>query len=145
MGRWSWRVQLSFVGRTIRHGGRQCGYERQSKRNCRYLEDRVSEEVAPQAQNPMIIGNKMECLTDVFPEILAQLKEGKKGQMQMFTATESKGIEDDVLAQVDSNVVDLYFAFKKALADKQFLIPEMACADVYYDQLIKEPKLKKIA
>ena len=115
----------------------------------RYLEDHVSSEVAPQSQNPMTIGSKVEKLTDVFPEILAQLKDGKKGQMQLFAATESRGIESDVLEAADSNVVELYFAFQKALADKQFLFAEAGraendYADAYYEQLIKEPSLERL-
>ena len=90
----------------------------------RYLEDYVTEEVAPQSQNPMVIGNKTEKLTVVFPEILAQLKEGKRGQMQLFTSTESRGIEEEVLAAADSNIVEMYLAFKQSLKDKHFLEPE---------------------
>ncbi len=55
----------------------------------RYLEDHVSVQVAPQSQNPITVGGKTEKLTTVFPEILAQLKEDKKGQMQLFPATDS--------------------------------------------------------
>ena len=110
----------------------------------RYLEDYVTEEVAPQSQNPMVIGNKTEKLTDVFPEILAQLKEGKRGQLQLFTSTESRGIEDEVLAASDSNVVEMYMAFQKAIDEKQFLEPATACADFYYEKLSQEPQLEKL-
>ena len=110
----------------------------------RYLEDRVSEEVAPQKQNPMTIGGVTEKLTDVFPEILAALKEGKRGQMQLFAATESRGIEDDVLAAADTHIVKMYFAFQKALKDKQFLEPTAASADFYYEKLSREPQLEKL-
>lgn len=115
----------------------------------RYLEDRVSLEVAPQSQNPMTIGSKTEKLTDVFPEILEQLKEGKKKQLQLFAATEARGIEEDVLAKVDSNIVEMYFAFKKSLSDKRFLYteagrPENDFAEFYYEKLIKEPGLKQL-
>ena len=115
----------------------------------RYLEDRVSVEVAPQNQNPMTIGGVTEKLTDVFPEILAQIKEGKKGKMPLFTVTESRGIEDDVLAVADTNIVKLYFAFQKALTDKQFLFaekgrPENDNAEAYYRQLSVEPSLERL-
>ncbi len=115
----------------------------------RYLEDNVSAEVAPHNQNPMTVGNKTERLTTVFPEILDQIREGRRGQLHLFTTTESKGIEEDVLAQVDSNIVDMYFAFKQTLQDKQFLCapfgePEYACADYFYEKLIQEPKLEKL-
>ncbi len=115
----------------------------------RYLEDHVTPEVAPQNQLPMIIGDSREKLTDVFPEILAQLKERKKGQLPLFTATESRGIEDDVLAEADTNIVEMYFAFQKALDDKQFLFAENGraendYAEHYYQILSKEPQLQRL-
>ncbi len=110
----------------------------------RYLEDHVSKEVAPHSQNPMTIGNKMAKLTDVFPEVLEQLRGKKKGQLQIFTATESKGIEDDVLSKADSTIVEMYLAFKQTLKDKQFLEPELACADYYYVRLSSELQLKQL-
>ncbi len=115
----------------------------------RYLEDRVTEEVAPQSQNPMVIGNKTEKLANVFPEILAQLKEGKKGHIQLFTSTESRGIEDEVLAAADTSIVEMYYAFKKALKDKQFLFAEKGrsendYAEFYYEKLSQEPQLERL-
>ena len=115
----------------------------------RYLEDHVTPEVAPQNQLPMVVGDSREKLTNVFPDILAQLKEAKKGEIPMFTATESRGIEDDVLAAADTSVVEMYFAFKKALEDKQFLFAEEGraendFADYYFEKLIAEPSLEKL-
>ncbi|MCB0535214.1 MAG: tetratricopeptide repeat protein [Lewinellaceae bacterium] len=110
----------------------------------RYLQDKVTTEVAPQSQVPMTVGNFTEKLVDVFPEILAQIKERKKGQLQLFTATESRGIEEDVLAKADSGIVKMYAAFKQAIKDKQFLEPANACADFYYEILSKEPQLERL-
>ena len=110
----------------------------------RYLEDHVTVEVAPQNQLPMTIGNGREKLYDVFPELLAKVKEEKIGQLPLFAATDSRGFEEDVLAQADSGVVKLYEAFKKSLADKQFLEPANACADFYYDKLSQEPQLERL-
>jgi tetratricopeptide (TPR) repeat protein len=110
----------------------------------RYLEDHVTSEVAPQAQNPMVVGSKTEKLTNVFPEVLAELKKGKKEEMQYFNATASRGIEDNVLAAVDSTIQELYVAFNQALVNKIFLSPADACADFYYKQLSLEPKLEKL-
>ncbi len=108
----------------------------------RYLEDHVAEEVAPQNQNPMTVGNKTENLTYIYPEILNELKKGKQAQMVQFKSTESKGIEDGVLAATDTAIVEIYMAFKKSLKNKNFLEPIDACADAYYEQLIREPQLK---
>ncbi|MBK8492535.1 MAG: caspase family protein [Saprospirales bacterium] len=120
----------------------------------RYLEDKVSTEVAPHNQLPMTVGNGRENLFPVFPELLAQLREGEKGQLALFTPTESRGIEDDVLAAADSNVVEMYTAFQQALKDKNFLCGENAsslanastgkCADFYYEKLSKEPALERL-
>ena len=110
----------------------------------RYLEDNVTTEVAPQSQIPMTVGSRGEKLTDVFPEILARLKESKASGMQMFTATETRGIEDDVLAAADTNIVEMYLAFKESISKKAFLEPAKACADFYYDKLSAEPQLAKL-
>lgn len=109
----------------------------------RYLEDRVTEEVAPLSQNPMIIGNKVEKISDVFPDFLAQVEENKNGQVQFF-ATASRGIEEDVLAEVDSSVVEIYIAFQKSLKEKNFMSPEDACSEAYYQILSADPKLEKL-
>ena len=111
----------------------------------------VTEEVAPQSQNPMVVGNKTEKLADVDLEILEQLKEGKRGQLQLFTPTESRGIEEEVLAAADTSIVEMYLAFQKAIEDKNFLCgqtetstPAGKCADSYYAVLSREPQLEKL-
>ena len=113
----------------------------------RYLEDKVTMEVAPHSQIPMTVGNRGEKLTDVFPDLLMQLKESKKGSLPMFAATEQRGIEDDVLAEADSNIVEMYKAFKESIKHKNFLcaIPgKPACADTYFEKLSKEPQLERL-
>ncbi|MCB9331731.1 MAG: tetratricopeptide repeat protein [Lewinellaceae bacterium] len=110
----------------------------------RYLEDKVAQEVAPEHQNPMTIGSRTEKLTDVFPDLLAQLREGRKGQLQLFSPTDSRGIEGEVLARADSNLVEMYHAFQVALAEKHFLGPEGACADYYFGILSQEPQLERL-
>ncbi|HMW38755.1 MAG: tetratricopeptide repeat protein [Saprospiraceae bacterium] len=115
----------------------------------RYLEDKVSNEVAPQSQNPMVTGSLTEKLTDVFPELLSALKEGRKNNMQLFTAAESRGIEEDVLGSADTNTIEIYEAFKKALKKKQFLFADQGqdqndFADYYYKKLVAEPQLARL-
>lgn len=110
----------------------------------RYLEDRVSEEVAPHNQNPMAIGRVTEKIADVYPEILAQLKDGENEYYQVFAATESRGIEENVLASADTNVVELYYTFKESLSNKNFLLPAGDCAEFYYEKLIQEQQLKSL-
>jgi Flp pilus assembly protein TadD len=114
-----------------------------------YLEEKVLTEVDPHSQIPMTIGNGKERLTFVIPELLEQIKSDKNTQMPIFASAESKGIEEDVLEETDSNIVQIYLNFKKALTDRQFLFaeegrPENDYADYYYQTLIKEPQLKKL-
>ncbi|MBK8564971.1 MAG: tetratricopeptide repeat protein [Saprospiraceae bacterium] len=110
----------------------------------RYLDDHVTSEVAPQSQVPMTVGNRTEKLATVFPDMLAQVKKNKAGQLPIFSPTDSRGIEEDVLATVDTTIRELYRLFKKALKDKVFLEPSGACADAYYERLIAEPKMERL-
>jgi len=110
----------------------------------RYLEDHVTPEVAPHRQTPLILGNKTEHLATVFPEILAELKKGKTGQLAVFSKIDSRGLEEDVLAGVDTSIRELYRLFKKSIDDKTFFEPANACADVFYEKLIAEPKLERL-
>ncbi len=110
----------------------------------RYLEDHVTAEVAPVPQVPMIVGNRTESLAKVDPILLADVRNGKASQMQMLSPIDSRGIEEDVLAAVDTTVFQLYQLFKKALKDKNFLEPANRCADAYYERLIAEPKMQRL-
>ncbi len=110
----------------------------------RYLEDHVTSEVAPQSQVPMTSGNRTEKLAVVFPEMLAQVRQNKVRQLPIFSPTDSRGIEEDVLAMVDTTVRELYKVFKQALKDKVFLEPVGACADAYYERLLAEPKMERL-
>ncbi|MEQ1744939.1 MAG: tetratricopeptide repeat protein [Saprospiraceae bacterium] len=110
----------------------------------RYLEDHVTPEVAPHSQTPLVLGSKTEQLATVFPEMLSELKKDKSGQTQVFSKIDSRGLEDDVLAGADTSVRELYRLFKKTLDDKTFFEPAGACADVFYEKLIAEPKLARL-
>jgi tetratricopeptide (TPR) repeat protein len=110
----------------------------------RYLEDHVTNEVAPVSQVPMTIGNRNERLSSVDAALLASIKSGKTSQMAMLTAIESKGMEEDVLSKVDTSIRKIYQLFKSSLKDKKLLEPKEACADFYYDKLIAEPKLERL-
>ncbi|MBK8566577.1 MAG: caspase family protein [Saprospiraceae bacterium] len=110
----------------------------------RYLDDHVTTEVAPQSQVPMTVGNRTEKLATVFPDMLAQVKKNKAGQLPIFSSTDSRGIEEDVLATVDTTIREFYKLFKQALKDKVFLEPAGACADAFYERLIAEPKMERL-
>ena len=110
----------------------------------RYLEDRVTAEVAPVSQNPKVVGDPNERLASVDVRLLADLRSGRTSQMKMLFAIESRGMEDDVLATVDTTVQEIYRLFKKALKDRVFLEPSNACAEVYYERLTAEPGLARL-
>lgn len=110
----------------------------------RYLEDQVSVQVAPVSQVPMTLGNRAEKLARVDKNLLASLQSGKSNQLTMLSAIDERGMEEDVLALVDPSIKISYQLFKQALKNKIFLEPSNACADSYFEQLIKEPKLIKL-
>lgn len=110
----------------------------------RYLEDHVTTEVAPESQVPMTVGNRTEKLAMVFPELLAAVQASKAGQLATFSPTVSRGLEEEILATVDTTIREQYQLFKQSIKDKVFLEPAEACADAYYERLIGEPKLKRL-
>ncbi|MBK7799565.1 MAG: tetratricopeptide repeat protein [Saprospiraceae bacterium] len=110
----------------------------------RYIEDHVSAEVAPISQLPMVLGNRAGALSKVDSKMLASIKSGKSTQMSSISSIDSRGMEDEVMATVDSSVRLTYKLFKQALKDKMFLEPVNACAEKYYSQLINEPKLEQL-
>ena len=107
----------------------------------RYLEDHVTAEVAPVSQVPMVIGNRTERLAAVDAGLLANLRTGKTNQVKMLSAVEMRGLEEDVLAEVDETVRELYRLYKQSLKDKTLLEPANTCANAYYERLLAEPQL----
>ncbi len=110
----------------------------------RYLEDHVSNEVAPVNQLPMMLGNGNERLTSVDEKLLASIKSGKLNQTAVLTSIDSRGMEEEVLSQLDSSTRKFYSLFKIALKEKIFLEPLDACAEYYYQKLIAEPRMHRL-
>ncbi|MFN0175862.1 MAG: tetratricopeptide repeat protein [Saprospiraceae bacterium] len=114
----------------------------------RYLEDRVTAEAAPQRQVPMLLGNKTERVAIVNAALLADLQKYKTERMPIFTATESRGMEDEVLARVDSSVRELYRSFNLAVQEKRFFpvptksgAPSANCAEDYFARIVQVKEL----
>ncbi|TNE46857.1 MAG: tetratricopeptide repeat protein [Bacteroidetes bacterium] len=107
----------------------------------RYLEDKVSSETAPQSQLPMTIGPKATPLAMVDKDLLALLKSKKEKGEPMFLPTGSRGLEDKVLATVDSTIREQYLAFKASLASGALMHPANTSANDLYIILSKEPDL----
>jgi tetratricopeptide (TPR) repeat protein len=110
----------------------------------RYLEDHVSNEVAPVNQLPMMLGNGNERLTSVDEKLLASIKSGKLNQTAVLTSIDSRGMEEEVLSQLDSSTRKFYSLFKIALKEKIFLEPLDACAEYYYQKLIAESRMHRL-
>ena len=107
----------------------------------RHLEDHVTAEAAPQSQVPMLLGNNTAGLAMVNAGILADLKKAKTGGMLVFAATDGRGLEDEILAKLDSGIIKKYFAFNKAVEEKRFFEPADNCAEVFYTTLSTESGL----
>ncbi len=110
----------------------------------RYLQDKVTSEVRPHNQLPMTVGDFNEIISRVDANLLAQVKKEKANRPSIFSATDSRGVESEVLASVDSTDRMIYEAFQKALVEKTFLEPVGACADYYYKLLINKSAFQKL-
>ena len=110
----------------------------------RYLEDHVTEEVAPLSQLPMTVGNRTELVSKVDNDLLLKIKEGKNDQQDLLGAVASRGHIKEVLENAGNVARQRYYAFEEAIAAKHFLTPAGNCADDIYKQLISEPSLKPI-
>jgi tetratricopeptide (TPR) repeat protein len=115
----------------------------------RYLEDHVTAQAAPISQVPVLLGNKTENIAIIHEETLADLNRIKSGDMVYLAATDSRGLEDEVLANLDSNIIEQFRAFKEAVKEKRFFpssenekLPQTA--DELYVKLIAEPGLSPL-
>lgn len=107
----------------------------------RYLEDHVTEEVAPATQVPMVVGNRLEQLVSVDSRLVEALRSGKSSQQQILSPVDIKGLEDDVLAAATPEIREQYLAFKTALANGALMSPAGASANDLYIPLSKEASL----
>lgn len=108
----------------------------------RYLEDHVTVQVAPMVQVPMIIGNRISQMSVVNTTLLEKLSAENMNQLQLFSPVENRGMEDEILAHMDTTVQKLYRQFKWALKEKHLLLPVDNCANSIYKKLIQEPGLQ---
>ena len=107
----------------------------------RYLEDHVSAEVAPIKQLPLIVGDRSEEIAQVVPSVLADIQKNQQPQGPVLSKTETHGLEELVLEDLDEGTRAHYLSFQKALLEKRFLEPSNDCAEAYFGQLMKEPML----
>lgn len=110
----------------------------------RYLEDNVSNDVKPNSQIPLLLGDKLAVINSVNKESLAQLKKEKDGATVAFAPAENRGLETEVLAQASPETQEFYKRFKARLEQKLFLSPANDCADYYYLKLEADTSINKI-
>lgn len=108
-----------------------------------YLETKVPEETAPQSQIPMTVGSKGTAISFVDQDVLKELKSLKERELPTLAAIESRGIEETLLASVDTFMQVKYEAFIAALDDENLLDSEEGkpSADELYRELIQEKSL----
>ena len=111
----------------------------------RYLEDHVSRETAPLAQEPMVMGIANELLFHVDDSLLKKLKTDGVERLNNFASIESKGLEQQVLSMVDTSIKEIYFQFYQSISAKRFLEPTSDCAEFYYLKLMSVPSLSRLS
>ena len=110
----------------------------------RYLEDKVMTEAAPHSQIPMTVGSKSALIANVDKKYLEKLLADKKNKQSTFAGIESKGIEDLILENADTNIQELYQDFLAAIENGNLMKPEGKSANDYYEILIKEKSIEKL-
>lgn len=106
----------------------------------RYLEDKVTEEVAPQEQNPFTIGNKKTSLAQVDEVVLASLKEAEQFNTPQFASVKGKGEKE--IALLDTKHKNWVNQFKQHLEKGALLQPKKVCAEYYYNKIMAEAALQ---
>ncbi|MBK8492537.1 MAG: hypothetical protein IPL49_17020 [Saprospirales bacterium] len=109
----------------------------------RYLEDRVPAETARlKARCPCCWVTKQSQLASVNAAALARISEKANRTTGTFAAIDQRGLEEEFFPDNDSlSLLQPYFAFKRAIAEKRFLRPPGDRADEYYNKLVQEEDL----
>ncbi len=110
----------------------------------RYLEDKVMTEAAPHSQIPMTVGSKSALIANVDKNYLEKILADKKNKQSAFAGIESKGIEDLILENADTNIQELYQDFLVAIKNGHLMEPEGQSANDYYEILIQEKSIEKL-
>ena len=117
----------------------------------RYLEDKVSEEAAPQSQIPMTVGDKNTRIALVDDTSLKRLVDDKASLKPELAATASKSTNIASLVNNDSSILELHSEFVAALQDQYFLPSDKndsrqagKSASELYQVLLQEDALQPI-
>lgn len=110
----------------------------------RYLENKVPAEVAPISQFPMVVGNRNTIVSTVNEKLFQSLKNDNKRELLELSFTQTKALEEEVLANVDSITRKLYRNYVNALTENRLLEPVTNCAKFYFDSLIANKELSSL-
>jgi tetratricopeptide (TPR) repeat protein len=105
----------------------------------RYLEEIVPAETAPHPQLPVVSGDRMASLARVDAASLAALQKSRTGTS--LASTDTKGLEDEVMAKASSLTQKHYEDFKKALAAHNLLEENDSSAEAHFQNLIAQEVL----
>ena len=107
----------------------------------RYLEDNVSESVAPHSQIPMIVGSRNTVLAQVNEESLAKAKE--EVEQSSFRPSEERAIGITQETFEDTTKYNTYLAFNQAMARGHFLFPYEGSAYAIFEEIKGYDELQK--
>ncbi len=110
----------------------------------RYLQDMVPAETAPHPQMPFSAGDLQATLNPVDAQALATLKTKKNESHANLLPTDSKGLEDQVLASADAPTRERYAAFKTAMKQGNLLEPLDSSASDLHRLLMHNEQLKPL-
>ncbi|MGB5025770.1 MAG: hypothetical protein WBO44_10490 [Saprospiraceae bacterium] len=108
----------------------------------RFVQDHVNRDVDPISQVPIIIGNLNENIAQVDKEIYIKQAQLILNQSKQLSVIDTRGIEEQTLAAVDSQTKVNYYAFKNCLHINQYFCTadvDSTCADSLYNLLSKHP------
>ncbi|MBV6472496.1 MAG: hypothetical protein JPMHGGIA_00753 [Saprospiraceae bacterium] len=108
----------------------------------RYVPEKISYEISPLEQTPMFVGNMKEPIAKVDSNVMqrhvAQIGGSRRIQLSVL---ESRGMEERILAGLDSGQRRAYYGFKDAVAAGRFFDPPGSNAEEWYVSLSKNEKL----
>ncbi len=104
-----------------------------------YLQNNVTKEVMPVSQIPIVTGDKKATVAKVAAGLLDKIRIGESTPFASFSGIEQRGLVQETLAKTDTSIVELFYAFQKALKEKRFLEPAGNCAEEFYNRLMQEP------
>jgi tetratricopeptide (TPR) repeat protein len=102
----------------------------------RYLQDRIAYDVSPIQQTPMVVGKPNEPLATYKIEQLQSLVARKVKGIPAMMPHDMRGIEEEALAQCDSQTRADYSAFKAALRDRRLMGTDTGSAEKLFQKLI---------